>query len=136
MVLYWNKYVGAWGGKAKIYKFKGFINNQKVVEKEIGPSNRFDLEVKSSKKELVNADTYDALRVRIRHVDEHNNLMQYSQRIVELKTEGPIQLIGPDKQTLLGGQLGVYVRSKNEKGTGKLIIKMDDIEKEISIQVK
>ena len=136
LVFYWNKYVGAWGGKAKIYKFKGFINDQQVIEKEVGPSNKFDLEVKVNKNELVNADTYDAMRVRIRHVDEHNNLMQYSQRIVEIKTEGPISLIGPDKQTLLGGQLGLYVRSKNEKGVGKLIIKMDDIEKEISIPVK
>ena len=62
--------------------------------------------------------------------------MQYSQRIVEIKTEGPIELIGPNKQTLLGGQLGLYVRSKNEKGVGKLTIKMDNIEKSISIPVK
>ena len=136
LVGYWNKYVGAWGGKAKIYKFKGFIKDQAVAEKEIGPSTTFDLEVSMNKTELENEDTYDALRVKIRHIDEHHNLMQYSQRIVELKTEGPISIIGPDRQTLLGGQLGLYVRSKNEKGIGKLIIKMDDIEKVISIPVK
>ena len=84
----------------------------------------------------MNEDTYDTMVVRIRHIDEHNNLLQYSQRIVELSTEGPIEIIGPKTQTLLGGQLSVYVRSKHEAGNAKLIIKMDDIVKEISVSVK
>ena len=136
LVFYWNKYVGAWGGKAKIYKFKGYINNNVVVEREIGPSKEFDLDISLSKNELVNEDTYDSLRVRIRHIDEHHNVMQYSQRIVKLEAEGPIEIIGPSEQTLLGGQLGVYIRSKNKKGLGKLVIIMDDIRKEIEIPVK
>ena len=136
LVHYWNKYVGAWGGKAKIYKFKGYKNDSLVLEREIGPSNESRLDVKLNKEGLVNQDTYDSLRIRLRHVDEHNNVMQYSQRIVELSTTGPIEIIGPHLQTMLGGQLGVYIKSKNEKGIGKLTIKMDDIVKEISIPVK
>lgn len=136
LVHYWNKYVGAWGGKAKIYTFKGYINNQEVLNREIGPSIKSLLDVSVSKNKLINEDTYDTMVVRIRHVDEHNNLLQYSQRIVELSTEGPIEIIGPKLQTLLGGQLSVYVRSKQEAGNAKLIIKMDDIVKEIPITVK
>ena len=136
LVFYWNKYVGAWGGKAKIYEFRGFINDKQVASKEVGPSNESILDVSVNKNELVNEDTYDTMVVRIRHVDEHNNLLQYSQRIVELSTEGPIEIIGPKTQTLLGGQLSVYVRSKHEAGNAKLIIKMDDIVKEISVSVK
>ena len=136
LVFYWNKYVGAWGGKAKIYKFKGYINGELVKEKEIGPSTAFDLEVTPSKTILENKETYDSLRVRIRHIDEHHNLMQYSQRMIELEAEGPIEIIGPKTQTLLGGQLSVYVKSKNEIGKAKLKIKMDDLTKEISIDVK
>ena len=136
LVHYWNKYVGAWGGKAKIYTFKGYKDNQLVSTKEIGPSNESHLDVKLSKDELINADTYDSLRIRLRHVDEYNNVLQYSQRIVELSTSGPIEIIGPKLQTLLGGQLGVYIKSKNEKGIGKLVVKMDDIVKEITIPVK
>ena len=136
LVHYWNKYVGAWGGKAKIYTFKGYINNQEVLTREIGPSIKSLLDVSVSKNKLINEDTYDTMVVRIRHVDEHNNLLQYSQRIVELSTEGPIEIIGPKLQTLLGGQLSVYVRSKQETGNAKLIIKMDDIVKEMPITVK
>ncbi len=136
LVHYWNKYVGAWGGKAKIYTFKGYKNNQLVLTRKVGPSTAFDLEYSLSKNELVNEDTYDSLRIRLRHVDEHHNLLEYSNRIVKLKASGPIEVIGPSEQVLLGGQLGVYIKSKNEKGIGKLIIQVDDLEKEITIPVK
>ena len=60
--------------------------------------------------------------------------MHYSQRIINIKTEGAIELIGDENQTLLGGQLSIYIRSK-EKGHGKVILKMDNIEKEITFEV-
>lgn len=136
LVHYWNKYVGAWGGKAKIYTFKGYKNSKLVLTRKVGPSTIFDLEYSLSKNELVNEDTYDSLRIRLRHVDEHHNLLEYSNRIVKLKASGPIEVIGPSEQVLLGGQLGVYIKSKNEKGIGKLIVQVDDLEKEITIPVK
>ena len=136
LVGYWNKYVGAWGGKAKTYKFAGFTRNIKVKEVEIGPSNEFDLEVIPNKTELVNEDTYDTLKITLRHVDSHKSLMQYSNRIVEIKTDGPISLVGPKLQTLLGGQLTLYVKSENKSGIAKVKVKMDNIEKEVLINVK
>lgn len=136
LVGYWNKYVGAWGGKAKTYKFAGFSGDFKVKEVEIGPSNEFDLEVIPSKTELVNEDTYDTLKITLRHVDSHKSLMQYSNRIIQVETNGPISLIGPKQQTLLGGQLTLYVKSENKSGTAKVKVKMDNIEKEVVINVK
>ena len=62
--------------------------------------------------------------------------MQYSQRIVEVETEGPIELVGPKQQTLLGGQLTLYINSLNKTGNASVKIKMDDIEKTIDIKVK
>ena len=84
----------------------------------------------------MNEDTYDALRIRVEHIDEHQNLMQYSQRILHIETSGPIELIGPEYQNLLGGQLSIYVKSKQEKGTGTIRITSDEFDKEIKIQVK
>ena len=136
LVHYWNKYVGAWGGKAKVYTYKGYKNGQLVLTKEVGPSTKFDLEVILNKKELINEDTYDSIRIRLRHVDEHHNVLEYSNRIVKLNTQGPIEIIGPKEQVLLGGQLGVYIKSKNQKGVGKLTITLDDLTKEIEIPVK
>ena len=136
LVGYWNKYVGSWGGMAKTYKFVGFKDGQKVKEVELGPSNEFDLEVIPNKTELVNEDTYDTLKITLRHVDSHKSLMQYSQRIIEIETEGPIELVGPNQQTLIGGQLTLYVNSLNKTGIASVKVKMDDIEKVINLKVK
>ena len=136
LVYYWNKYVGAWGGKAKTYVIKGYKDGQFVKQVEIGPSVSFDLEVTPFKDVLINEDTYDTTAIRIKHVDNHHNLMEYSNRIVELSTTGPIELVGPAHQVLLGGQLTVFVKSVNKKGKAKLNIKMDEIVKTIVIEVK
>ena len=136
LVHYWNKYVGAWGGKAKVYTFKGYINDKLVSIKEVGPSTKFDLDVSMSKNELVNEDTYDSLRLRVKHVDEHHNVLEYSSRIVNISTTGPIELIGPSQQVLLGGQLGIYIKSKLDKGVGIVKIQVDNLVKEIEIPVK
>ena len=62
--------------------------------------------------------------------------MQYSQRIIEVETEGPIELVGPNKQTLNGGQLTLYINSLNKTGNASVKVKMDNIEKVINIFVK
>ena len=135
LVAYWNKYVGAWGGKAKTYKFIGYINNKPVKEISAGPNSGYDLEVTSSKLELVNEDTYDTLRIKLRHINSFKQLLQYSDRVVSLETKGPIELIGPSTQALLGGQLSIYIKSINKKGPASISIKMDDIVKTININV-
>ena len=135
LVYYWNKHVASWGGIAKKWTFKGYKNDKVVLEKEIGPSKVFDLKVEPDRDYLEEKETYDVLRIKLSHVDEYDSLMYYSQRIVEISTEGPVELIGGNKQTLIGGQLSVYIRSKG-KGQGKVILKMDNIVKEVSIESK
>ena len=134
LVYYWNKHVASWGGIAKKWTFKGYKENKEVIVKEIGPSKVFDLKVETNRTTLESRDTYDVTRVKVSHVDEYDSLMYYSQRIINIKTEGAIALIGDENQTLLGGQLSIYVRSK-EKGQGKLTLKMDNIEKVIEFEV-
>ena len=136
LVGYWNKYVGAWGGKAKTYKFKGYKDGKMVKEVEVGPSTTFDLRLTPHKEYLINEDTYDTLRVKVEHIDEHGNLMQYSQRILHIETSGPIELIGPEYQTLLGGQLSIYIKSKQQKGVGKIKITSEEFNKELTIEVR
>ena len=136
LVHYWNKYVGAWGGKAKTYSFKGYKDNKLVKECEIGPSTSFDLRVEPNKTTLVNEDTYDTLRIRLAHIDNHENVMDYSSRIINVELSGPIELVGPSTQCLLGGQLTLFIKSKGEKGKGKVTIKMDDIVKTVDLEIK
>ena len=135
LVYYWNKHVASWGGIAKKWTFKGYKGDKEVIAKEVGPSKVFDLKVETRRDFLEEKDTYDVLRIKLSHVDEYDSLMYYSQRVINIKTEGPIELIGPENQTLLGGQLSVYIRSKG-KGQGKVLLLMDNIQKEIAIEVK
>ena len=134
LVYYWNKHVASWGGIAKKWTFRGYKDGQVVIEKEVGPSKVFDLKVETNRTTLHMGDTYDVLRVKVSHVDEYDSLMYYSQRIISIKAEGSVELIGDENQTLLGGQLSIYVRSKKE-GRGKLTLKMDNIEKTIELEV-
>ena len=136
LVGYWNKYVGTWGGKAKTFIFKGYKDGQLVKSVELGPSISFDLNVECQKTELVNEDTYDTTSIRVQHVDNHNMVCAYSNRIVHISVSGPIELVGPSSQALLGGQLRIYIKSKQESGEAKVIIKMDDISKEVILKVK
>lgn len=136
LVGYWNKYIGAWGGKAMTYSFKGYKDGKVVKECELGPSNKFDLDVRVTKDVLVNEDTYDTTQIKLKHIDEHGSIADYSSRIIKIETDGPIELVGPNEQTLLGGQLTLYIKSKNEKGPAKVTLKMDDITKVINLEVK
>ena len=135
LVYYWNKHVASWGGIAKKWTFKGYKDGKEVVMKEIGPSKVFDLKVETSRNCLEPKETYDVLRVKLSHVDEYGSLMHYSQRVVKITTNGPIELIGPECQSLLGGQLSVYIRSKT-KGKAKVSFQMDNIVKEIDLEIK
>ena len=135
LVDYYNIYVGSWGGMAKTYTFKGYKNDQLVITKKVGPSKHFDLLVEPSKTVLKNEETYDALKITVKHIDENGSLMQYSNRVISIECEGPIRFLGDKNQALLGGQLSVFVLSKNQKGHAKITIKSEQIIKTIDIQV-
>ena len=72
----------------------------------------------------------------IKHIDEHKNVLPYSSRIVDIKTSGPIELVGPTQQCLLGGQLTIYVKSKNENGPASISLTVDNVTKKIDLEVK
>ena len=132
----WNEHISAWGGLAKTYKFVGYKDDKEVIVKELGPSKKNVLDVKANKTILKNEETYDTLRVVVRHLDEHGMLCTYSNRVISIETSGPIKIYGENHQALLGGQLSIFVRSLNQKGKGKIKIKMDDLESEISVDVQ
>ena len=136
LVALYNKHVGSWGGIAKTYTFKGNKKGQLVVEKKVGPSKEFHLEVKANKVELENSETYDTARIQIRYLDENGSLMQYANRIVEIKSDGPIKILGEQHQSLIGGQLSLYVLSMGQSGKAKVTVSIDDQEQIVEFDVK
>ena len=79
------------------------------------------LKAEADHTELKDGHSYDVASIRIRMVSERGVTLQFSHEPVFLKTEGPIELIGPSCVVLQGGMAGTYVRSLG-KGSSRLIL--------------
>ena len=132
----YNTHIAAWGGKAKTYKFVAYKDDKPMLEKTLGPSKDYHLSLKTSKNTLINEDTYDVSRVVIRYVDDYDNLLNYANKPIILKTTGPIEIIGPKVVSLLGGQISIYVRSLNKKGKATLLVECEDKCESLTLEVK
>ena len=71
----------------------------------------------------------------MRFIDPNGNVMPYANRAIKVTAEGNVSILGPELQTLLGGQITIYVRSLN-KGKGKVIISNEMETKEIELVVR
>ena len=113
----------------------GYKNDEEVKRKTIAPYQEFKYVYNYDRESLNNEDTYDVLPIRISLRDKYDSLMNYANRSFTIETTGPIKIIGPKVQSLLGGQITVYVRSLNDKGRAKVKFIFDDEIKEIELNV-
>ena len=120
MVSLYTKYIGNWGETATSYRFEAIKNGEvvKTVVKE--PMRSVHLETKVSHTKLHEGSTYDVAAIRIRAVDENENLLPYFQEPIKIEVEGPLTVIGDDVISLKGGMGGLYVKTTGEKGEAKV----------------
>lgn len=132
----YGKYCGNWGDTATVYRFEAVKNGMVVKTVEKRPMKEKHLKVQCSHTGLTEKNTYDVAAVRFRMESETNNLLSFCQDIITLKTEGPIEIIGPETVALRGGMGGTYVKTTGEKGTAKLVIQAEGLEAtEISFSI-
>lgn len=124
----YTKYVGDWGGKSTIYRFDAVYNGKVVKSVVKAPVMRTGIEATASHTRLVIGNTYDVALVRLKAVDQNGNVLPFFDGPVSFETEGPISIIGPHIVSLKGGMFGVYVKTVNETGEAKLVIKSDATE--------
>ncbi len=118
----YGKYVGNWGGTVSGWRFDA-MNGDKVVASVLcRPSKKLHTEVRVSHTELREGEGYDAAAVRVRILDENNNLAPYAQLPVRFTVAGDLALIGPDVSTAEGGMTGAYLRTVGHGGTGTLTV--------------
>lgn len=130
------KYVANWGSAQTVYKVEGYKNNTLVKTVIKSAPRTTALRVLPDSNTLVIGDTYDAVRIAIEAIDENGNLLYYANNALEIKVEGPIELIGSRVTSLIGGAKGIYIKTKGEEGTGKVIISGENLgRKEIYIEV-
>ena len=125
-----NTYVGGWGEGNTEWKFEVVKDGE--VKKTVYRKANTDLhlEVKVSHTTLIESDTYDMSAIRLRLLDGVDVVASYAQYPVNLKVEGPIEIVGPKCITLEGGMGGTYIRTIGEIGVSKLWIEIEGIAKE------
>lgn len=117
------KYVSNQGAFPTVFRFEGYIDDELVVTKHVGQSKSFQLHVSSSAKELHHDLTYDVLRMVIELQDEYHNPMTYSNEVVSISTSDHLEVIGPKEVSLIGGSIGVYLKTTGKPGKAKISIK-------------
>ena len=122
----YGKYVGNWGGEGAVFKFEA-IKDGEVVKTIVKTTFKtVSIDAKASSKTLVEKHSYDVAAVRIKIVEENQNVVPYFNGVLSVKAEGAIKLIGPTHINAAGGMSGVYVKSNGKAGTGKLTLKLPD----------
>jgi beta-galactosidase len=134
---FYGKYVAGWGEKSSTYTLKGYKEGKLVNEKKYGNSTKFFYRYEVSKQHLINDKTYDVARVSIKFVDEFGTQEHYANRILSFKTFGPLEVIGPKVVAMDGGDISVYVRSKETSSLtrARLVIDTDEGEDNLEFSV-
>lgn len=116
----YGRYVGDWGKEGSRYRYEGYIHDECVIVKHRGSSKQFMIEIVPDHTVLQVADTYDATRVVIRLCDEFDNDLPFAFDPFTIRCSEHLRVIGPQNQALVGGSVGVYIRTTGVKGTGKV----------------
>ena len=133
----YEKYVGKWGLESLEYKFEGIKDQLVVLTKKVGTSHTNNLYVKADHKVIEETSTYESTRVVIEHLDQNKRPLLFSNEVVHIDIEGPLELIGPSNVSLLGGSIGFYVKTTGEKGQATITVSSNSFkDKSLQIEVK
>lgn len=117
----YTKYVGGWGEVSTIYQFKGYQNNQVVVDVNKGPCDDYHLNISADENTLYHKDTYDVTRITASLINRFNDRAHYAHAVITIEVSGDIKLIGPSSRALQGGIESFWIRSI-KKGHGKVTV--------------
>lgn len=115
-------YLGDWGVESTVWRFDAVKDGNVVSSVTKCPDSRLHLEVTPSHTKLQEGASYDMVAVRIRILDQYNNLASYAQIPVRFELQGDAELVGPEVVTAEGGMCGTYIRTKGVKGNAVLNI--------------
>jgi len=137
MTQMYGEYVTSWGGKQVSYKLEGYIDGKKVCETEKGAMMGATLFAKEDKNELIEGDTYDVTRIEVKALSNMGNSLPYDNSVIDIKTNGIVDVIGPKSVALMGGQIAFWVKTIGKEGKAIVTISNEKLgTKEIEINVK
>ncbi len=122
MVDIYNEHVNNWGGESTVYRFEAIVGGKVVKTLVKEPATSIHLSAVADHTRLTDGDTYDVAAIRLLMKDQNENILPYYQEVVEIRTQGDIEIIGDKVISLKGGMGAVYVKT-----TGR------DVQIEISV---
>lgn len=126
-----NKYRNNWGSEASALTIKAYKSGELVAEKTVGCAENVKIVLEVSSTTLHEHTTYDVAAVNIRAVDEHGNVAPYVSKVVHLRCEGAVEIIGDTELPLLGGRSGTFVKTVGKTGKGRLFVDDQAVEFEV-----
>lgn len=130
------KEFGEWGMRWEDCTLRGYVDEQCIIEKKMSanpiPTNLNilpdDIELSSEEK--------DVTRVVVEITDQYNNILPFTDNVLNIKVEGVGQLIGPKQIALKGGSIAFWIETINKVGKIRVSVKTDGFkEKVINIDV-
>ena len=121
--------------ECKTYKLEGYIDNKLVITLNKGCSDDKKLEVKSDSEKLVENETYDTTRVVVKEKSDLGVLLNYGFDTITVKTNDLLEIIGPEKFTLIGGRRAFWVKTKGKSGKGEVTVTSDFGSETLEIEV-
>jgi beta-galactosidase len=121
----YTKYFGGWGGAATTYRFEGYLQDKCVLTTTKSQVVSPKLTMAVDEQNLVEDATYDTTRVVLRLVDDYGNDIIYGNDAVIVETKGPLEVIGPQVLSLIGGSIGFWVKTTGRSGLAKVIVRSE-----------
>lgn len=126
----YTKYIGNWGQASTEFKFEGYRNGEHQTTVIKSADATPTLNISPDTLQLVEEDTYDVTRIVISINDQYGNALPYQMPAVEVKTLGPVEIIGPKSFALIGGSRAFWLKSTGETGDAQISIEVEGFEKE------
>lgn len=118
----YGKYVRNWGGEAIAWRFDAVKDSQIVLSRTVRPGTCLHLEARCSETVLREGATYDMALIRLRILDEFNQVAPFAQLPLHLHVSGAAELVGPTVVTAEGGMTGCFLRTTGVSGPVTLTV--------------
>ncbi|HHT90820.1 MAG: glycoside hydrolase family 2 protein [Limnochordia bacterium] len=107
---------GEWGSAWPSVEFVGYLDGKKVASKAFTKDAVPTRLTAEADDDQLDADGIDATRIVFKLVDQVGNPLSYTTEAVQIEVEGEGTLIGPSVSALVGGVLGVWVKTTETAG--------------------
>ncbi len=131
------KTAGGWGDRENNLRFVGYYQGRPVIEKQAGESKCYGQLDISPDETILHAegDTYDAVRIVVRALDDHGNLMPFYNAGVTVETDDMLTVMGPEQVPLIGGCTAFWVRTQGKTGVSHVTVHTSRETHTIEIQI-